>query len=214
MPRMLPAQILTLFAALLAFVAAVSYPGAAQAQQAASVRDPGELYAVIDTSRGRMEFLLYRQVAPLTVTSFINLATRGFYDGLTFHRVVEDFMAQGGDPAGDGSGGPGYRFEDEIALRLNQEGILAMANSGPASNGSQFFITHQAVPHLNGAHTVFGLVQSGREVIRQIRVGDVINSITIEGDVNGFLQRRSDQLYRWNQILDENFPNLKPALVD
>lgn len=183
---------------------------AVQAQQ----KEPGELYAVIDTNRGKMEFLLYRQVAPLTVTNFVNLATRGFYDGLSFHRVVEEFMAQGGDPKGDGSGGPGYKFDDEIALRLNQEGILAMANSGPASNGSQFFITHQAAPHLNGAHTVFGLIFSGKDVIRQIRVGDTINSITIEGDAKSFLQRRSDQLYRWNQILDENFPKLKPALVD
>ncbi|MGA0806085.1 MAG: peptidylprolyl isomerase [Pseudohongiellaceae bacterium] len=181
-----------------------------QAQQ----KDPNELYAVIDSSRGRMEFLLYRQVAPLTVSNFVNLATRGFYDGLTFHRVEPDFMAQGGDPDGDGSGGPGYKFDDEIALRLNQEGILAMANSGPASNGSQFFITHQATPHLNGAHTVFGLVISGKEVIRQIRVGDTIQSITIEGNVKALLQRNSDQVYRWNQILDENFPQLKPPLVE
>lgn len=206
MPRFFQAFMLTCCTVLLA--------GLAGAQTTAGARDPNELYAVIDTNRGRMEFLLYRQVAPLTVTNFVNLATRGFYDGLTFHRVVEDFMVQGGDPAGDGSGGPGYRFDDEIALRLNQEGILAMANSGPASNGSQFFITHQATPHLNGAHTVFGLVQGGREIIRQIRIGDVIRSITIEGDVEGFLQRRSDQLYRWNQVLDENFPNLKPALVE
>lgn len=202
-----------LFQALLLSCCAVLLAPLAQAQEA-PVKDPNELYAIIDTNRGRMEVLLYKQVAPLTVTNFVNLATRGFYDGLSFHRVVADFMVQGGDPAGDGSGGPGYRFDDEIALRLNQEGILAMANSGPASNGSQFFITHQATPHLNGAHTVFGLVQSGREVIRQIRVGDVINSITIEGDAKAFLQRRSDQLYRWNQILDENFPRLKAPLVD
>jgi peptidyl-prolyl cis-trans isomerase B (cyclophilin B) len=123
-------------------------------------------------------------------------------------------MAQGGDPSGDGSGGPGYKFDDEIALRLNQEGILAMANSGPASNGSQFFITHQAAPHLNGGHTVFGLVLSGKEVIRQIKVGDTINSITIEGNATALLQRKIDQIYRWNQILDEKFPNLKPALVE
>lgn len=180
----------------------------------AQQKDANELYAVIDTSKGRMEFLLYRQVAPLTVSNFVNLATRGFYDGLSFHRVEENFMAQGGDPSGDGSGGPGYKFDDEIALRLNQEGILAMANSGPASNGSQFFITHQAAPHLNGGHTVFGLVLSGKEVIRQIKVGDTIKSISIEGDAKGFLQRKVDQVYRWNQILDENFPNLRPALVE
>jgi peptidyl-prolyl cis-trans isomerase B (cyclophilin B) len=184
--------------------------GSLQAQP----KDPNELYAVIDTSKGKMEFLLYRQVAPLTVTNFVNLATRGFYDGLGFHRVEPDFMAQGGDPAGNGSGGPGYKFDDEIALRLNQEGILAMANSGLASNGSQFFITHQATPHLNGAHTVFGLVFSGKDVIPQIKVGDTIKSITIEGNAKAFLQRKSDQLYRWNGILDENFPNLKPSLVE
>lgn len=195
---------------LLNFLAVLLFSTALQAQQ----KDPNELYAVIDTSKGKMEFLLYRQVAPLTVSNFVNLATRGFYDGLTFHRVEENFMAQGGDPDGDGSGGPGYKFDDEIALRLNQEGILAMANSGPASNGSQFFITHQAAPHLNGGHTVFGLVLSGKEVIRQIKVGDTIKSITIEGNAKAFLERRIDQIYRWNQILDENFPNLKPALVE
>jgi peptidyl-prolyl cis-trans isomerase B (cyclophilin B) len=177
-------------------------------------RDPNELYAVITTNRGAMEFLLYRQVAPLTVTNFVNLATRGFYDGLTFHRVVPDFMAQGGDPAGNGSGGPGYQFEDEIALRMNQEGILAMANSGPATNGSQFFITHQATPHLNGAHTVFGLIRSGKEVIRQIRIGDRIESIVIEGNARAFLERKSDQVYLWNEIINKEFPDLKPALID
>lgn len=182
--------------------------------QEAGAKDPNELYAVIDTNRGTMEFLLYRQVAPITVTNFVNLATRGFYDGLTFHRVINDFMAQGGDPAGDGSGGPGYQFEDEIRLRLNQMGILAMANAGPDTNGSQFFITHLATPHLNGAHTVFGLIHSGKDIIRQIRVGDTINSITIEGNAKAFLERNADRVYLWNNILDENFPDLKPALTD
>lgn len=177
-------------------------------------KDPGELYAIVETSRGTLEFLLYRQVAPVTVSNFVNLATRGYYDGLSFHRVVEGFMAQGGDPAGDGSGGPGYQFDDEIALRLNQEGILAMANSGPHSNGSQFFITHQATPHLNGGHTVFGLVHSGKELVRQIRIGDVIESITIEGNARALLERNSDRVYQWNRVLDEKFPRLKPPLVD
>lgn len=180
----------------------------------AQEKDPNELYAVIDTSRGTMEFLLYRQVAPLTVSNFTNLATRGFYDGLTFHRVIAGFMAQGGDPKGDGSGGPGYQFEDEIALRMNQEGILAMANSGPASNGSQFFITHQATPHLNGGHTVFGLIHSGRDIIRQIRIGDRINSITIEGNATALLERNINRVLQWNAVLDRDFPNLRPPLVD
>lgn len=179
----------------------------------AQVRDPAKLYAVIATNSGTMEFVLNPEVAPLTVSNFVNLATRGFYDGLTFHRVVKDFMIQGGDPAGNGSGGPGYEFDDEIALRLNQEGILAMANAGPATNGSQFFITYQATPHLNGAHTVFGLVTSGKEVIRKIRIGDVMISVTIEGDVMPLLQRDAKQVAEWNTILDEKFPNLKPALL-
>ena len=188
-------------------------PVAGQAQEAAA-RDPNELYAVIKTNRGTMEFLLYRQVAPITVTNFVNLATRGFYDGLGFHRVISDFMAQGGDPLGNGSGGPGYEFEDEIRLRLNQMGILAMANSGPDTNGSQFFITHLATPHLNGLHTVFGLIHSGKDVIRQIRIGDTITSITIEGNAKAFLERNADRVYLWNTVLDEEFPNLKPALTD
>ena len=177
-------------------------------------RDPMELYAVIDTERGVLEFQLYKAVAPLTVANFVNLATRGFYDGLTFHRVVPDFMAQGGDPDGDGSGGPGYQFQDEIRLRLNDAGLLAMANAGPGTNGSQFFITHLATPHLNGAHTVFGKIVSGREHIWEIRQGDVINSITIEGPARSFLERHDDQLYQWNQILNEKFPDLGEALVD
>ncbi len=179
----------------------------------AQERDPAKLYAVIVTEKGSMEFVLYPDVAPLTVSNFVNLATRGFYDGLTFHRVVKDFMIQGGDPAGNGSGGPGYEFEDEIAMKLNQEGILAMANAGPATNGSQFFITYQATPHLNGAHTVFGLVTKGKEAIRQIRVGDRITSITIEGDAKSLLERKAPKIAEWNSKLDAEFPDLKPSLL-
>lgn len=184
------------------------------AQEAAPQKDPAELYAVIETDRGVMEFQLYKSVAPITVANFVNLATRGFYDGLVFHRVIDDFMAQGGDPFGDGSGGPGYQFEDEIRMRHNQEGILSMANSGPDTNGSQFFITHVATPHLNNLHSVFGKIISGREHIREIRQGDAIISIRIEGDARGFLERHADRVYQWNTILDENFPNLREALTD
>lgn len=174
-------------------------------------RDPAALYAVIDTERGVMEFQLRPDVAPLAVTNFVNLALRGFYDGLTFHRVEATFMAQGGDPAGNGSGGPGYRFRDELILKLNQEGILAMANSGKDSNGSQFFITFQATPHLNGVHTVFGLITQGKPVVRQIRVDDVIHSITIVGEYRPLLAAQAAQLAEWNAVLDERFPALKPA---
>ncbi len=171
------------------------------------------LVAIITTSRGEMEFVLRPDVAPLTVANFVNLASRGFYDGLTFHRVEPNFMVQGGDPAADGSGGPGYKFKDEIALRLNQEGILAMANAGPATNGSQFFITHQAVPHLNGAHTVFGLISKGKEVVRQIRRRDVIQRIEIKGDVVSVLASQRAQVEEWNRILDSEFPALQPSLL-
>jgi peptidyl-prolyl cis-trans isomerase B (cyclophilin B) len=177
-------------------------------------KDPNELYAIIETRHGTMEFELYKLVAPVTVANFVNLATRGYYDGLIFHRVIDDFMAQGGDPFGDGSGGPGYTFEDEIRMRHNQDGILSMANSGPNTNGSQFFITHLATPHLNNLHTVFGKIFTGRELIRQIRIGDEIISIRIAGDARGFLERHADRVYQWNQVLDENFSDLEPALTD
>lgn len=180
----------------------------------AQPRDPAQLYARIETSKGVMEFELYKSVAPVTVSNFVNLATRGFYNTLSFHRVESDFMIQGGDPAGDGSGGPGYEFQDEIVLRHNTAGILSMANSGPDSNGSQFFITHLATPHLNGLHTVFGKIISGTPVIFEIRRGDVIQSITIEGPAKAFLEKRADLVGQWNAILDEQFPGLMPSLVD
>ena len=185
-----------------------------QKDSAQAQKDPAQLYAIMETDKGTMEFRLYKSVAPVTVASFVNLATRGFYDGLTFHRVVPNFMAQGGDPEGDGTGGPGYQFEDEIALRHNDAGLLSMANAGPDTNGSQFFITHLPTPHLNGAHTVFGKIVSGREVIWELQVGDVIQSIRIEGNARDFLERHADRLYQWNQILDEKFPDLEEPLVD
>lgn len=198
---------------LLSLVSCFLFPVSCLAQETPE-KDPNELYAVIDTNRGTMEFLLYRQVAPITVANFVNLATRGFYDGLTFHRVIKDFMVQGGDPLGNGRGGPGYAFEDEIRLRFNQMGQLAMANAGPDTNGSQFFITHLATPHLNGLHTLFGLIHSGKDVILQIKQGDTINSITIKGDAKGFLEKHKDKVYEWNKTLDLNFPDLRPPLTD
>jgi peptidyl-prolyl cis-trans isomerase B (cyclophilin B) len=171
------------------------------------------LVAVIDTSQGVMRAELNDRAAPTTVANFVNLALRGFYDGLTFHRVERNFMAQGGDPRGDGTGGPGYQFSGEIILKHNRQGILSMANSGPGTDGSQFFITHLATPHLDGLHSVFGRVVDGLPVVRQIRRRDIINSITIEGDPTELFQRRAEQLAQWNAILDVNFPELKPALV-
>jgi cyclophilin family peptidyl-prolyl cis-trans isomerase len=143
------------------------------------------------TERGEIVAELHAAQAPLTVENFVNLARAGFYDGTTFHRVIPGFMAQGGDPTGTGRGGPGYQFEDEInpSLRHNGPGVLSMANAGPGTNGSQFFITFDATPHLDGRHTVFGQVVEGMQVLRSIRErdpgrdpnpGDRIDTVEIE----------------------------------
>lgn len=169
------------------------------------------LVAIINTSKGVIEAELNDRAAPTTVANFINLAIRGFYDGLTFHRVERNFMVQGGDPLGNGSGGPGYRFAGEIILKHNQPGILSMANSGPGTDGSQFFLTHLATPHLDGLHSVFGKVINGQSVIYDIRRRDVINSISIQGDPTNLFKRKAEDLEIWNNTLDLNYPDLKPA---
>ena len=169
------------------------------------------LVAIIDTSKGVIEAELNDRAAPTTVANFINLVIRGFYDGLTFHRVERNFMVQGGDPLGNGSGGPGYRFAVEIILKHNQPGILSMANSGPGTDGSQFFLTHLATPHLDGLHSVFGKVINGQSVIYDIRRRDVINSISIQGDPTNLFKRKAEDLKTWNKALDLNYPDLKPA---
>lgn len=171
------------------------------------------LRALIDTSKGEILVELNERAAPTTVANFVNLAQRGFYDGLTFHRVERNFMVQGGDPLGNGTGGPGYQFTGEIILKHNQPGIISMANAGPGTDGSQFFLTHLATPFLDGLHSVFGRLVQGQAVVNQIRRKDVINSITIEGDPSELFRRRQAQLEEWNQALDEIFPELKPAFV-
>lgn len=171
-----------------------------------------ELFAVIDTSKGEIKVKLNARAAPTTVANFTNLAQRGFYDGLMFHRYERNFMIQGGDPEGVGTGGPGYQFQGEVNLRHNQPGIISMANSGPGTDGSQFFLTHLATPHLNGLHSVFGLVSEGLPIVHLLRKGDIINSITIEGDLSALSAKRADRIAEWNEILDANFAGLKPAL--
>ncbi len=170
-----------------------------------------ELFANINTSKGSIRVQLNERAAPTTVANFVNLSLRGFYDGLSFHRVERNFMAQGGDPLGNGTGGPGYRFAGEILLKHNQPGILSMANSGPGTDGSQFFLTHLATSHLDGLHSVFGRVVEGLPVVYEIRRRDTIESIAIEGDYSALFQRRAEELTEWNRILDENFPALKPV---
>jgi peptidyl-prolyl cis-trans isomerase B (cyclophilin B) len=138
--------------------------------------------AALDTSRGRIVVELFAKDAPKTVNNFVFLAREGFYDGTVFHRVIPDFMIQGGDPTGTGRGGPGYRFEDETKNNPNRHarGVLSMANAGPNTNGSQFFITHVETPWLDGKHTVFGRVLSGLEVVDSVQQGDTLNSVTID----------------------------------
>jgi peptidyl-prolyl cis-trans isomerase B (cyclophilin B) len=145
--------------------------------------DPVKTYkAVIETSRGIIELELNPQHAPKTVNNFVFLAKEGFYDDVSFHRVIKNFMIQGGDPTGTGRGGPGYRFEDEVKGNplKHETGVISMANSGPNTNGSQFFITHSPQPHLNGRHTVFGKVVSGQDVIDAIQQGDKMLHVEIQ----------------------------------
>ncbi len=137
--------------------------------------------ATIETPRGNIRVELFDDKAPKTVANFEKLANQGFYNGLKFHRVIQDFMVQGGCPRGDGTGGPGYKFADEFHrdLKHSGPGILSMANSGPNTNGSQFFITHVATPWLDGKHTVFGRVLEGQDVVDSIKQGDKMTSVTI-----------------------------------
>ena len=160
------------------------------------------LYASFETDRGPIKVELFPDKAPLTVANFVNLARRGFYDGLNFHRVIPDFMIQGGCPEGSGRGGPGYKFEDEANNGLGHErGVLSMANAGPGTNGSQFFITHVATPWLDGKHTVFGKVVEGIEAVDKVEQGDHIRKVTIEGDADAVLAAKADRVADWNRIL-------------
>lgn len=146
--------------------------------------DPNKSYvAHFVTNKGEFDIELFAKDAPVTVNNFVFLAKDGFYDGLKFHRVIADFMIQGGDPRGDGRGGPGYKWNDEagaLALKHDSAGVLSMANAGPNTNGSQFFITHGPTPHLNGKHAVFGKVTGdGQTIVDAIRQGDTMESVTI-----------------------------------
>lgn len=144
--------------------------------------DPKKNYkATIETARGNIVIDLYPQHAPKTVNNFVFLAKQGYYDGVLFHRVISNFMIQGGDPTGTGRGGPGYKFEDETKGNplKHETGVLSMANAGPNTNGSQFFITHSPQPHLDGKHTVFGKVVEGQNVVDAIKQGDSMTKVTI-----------------------------------
>ncbi len=174
-----------------------------------------DINVVIKTSKGNIEAVVYASKAPVTSANFLNLAKRGYYDGLKFHRVISDFMIQGGDPTGTGSGGPGYKFEDETnrSLLHDSPGILSMANSDRGksaysnsgkTNGSQFFITHGPTPHLDGMHTVFGKVTKGQDVVNKIKQGDTIETIEVLDSTDALFEATKDRVAEWNKILDKN----------
>lgn len=165
----------------------------------------------IMTEKGDININLLPEKSPITVANFVNLAKKGYYDGLKFHRVIDNFMAQGGDPTGTGAGGPGYRFEDEVnnGLNFSKAGKLAMANAGPGTNGSQFFITTVPTEWLNGNHTIFGEVVSDDDlkVVKKLSNGDVMKKVVVEGDVDAFLKTQKNRVDSWNKTLKQNFPN-------
>ena len=165
----------------------------------------------IITAKGDVNINLLPDKSPVTVANFVNLAKKGYYDGLKFHRVIDNFMAQGGDPTGTGMGGPGYRFEDEVnnGLNFSKAGKLAMANAGPGTNGSQFFITTVPTEWLNGNHTIFGEVVSEADlaVVKKLSNGDVMTKVVVEGDVDAFLKTQKNRVDSWNKTLKQNFPN-------
>ena len=161
--------------------------------------------AIIKTSKGDINLNLYNDKAKLTVSNFVNLSKRGFYNKLTFHRVIDDFMIQGGCPIGTGTGDPGYKFKDEFHadLKHDRPGILSMANSGPNTNGSQFFITHVATPWLNKKHTIFGEVSDGesQDVVNGVKQNDLIETIEISGKMEEDAEMQ-EALNEWNKVID------------
>jgi peptidyl-prolyl cis-trans isomerase B (cyclophilin B) len=162
-----------------------------------------DIRLLLKTSRGDIAATIFASKVPMTAANFLNLAKRGYYNGLKFHRVIKDFMVQGGDPTGTGSGGPGYRFADEIekSLKHTKPGIFSMANAGPGTNGSQFFITHVPCPWLDGKHAVFGEVTSGQEVVNAVQQGDTIKVIEILDPTDELFAAQKANLDKWNAAL-------------
>jgi len=174
----------------------------ASATETTSMQD---IRIILSTNKGPIEATLLASKTPVTVANFLNLATRGYYNGLSFHRVIPDFMIQGGDPEGSGRGGPGYRFEDECKpeLKHDRSGLFSMANAGPGTNGSQFFVTHVPTPWLDGKHTVFGGVTKGQDVVDAIRQGDKIEKIEILDPTDDLFAAQQKRIDEWNKVLDK-----------
>lgn len=181
---------------------------AAQKKEDVTMAEKKDVIVSMETSKGVINIKLYTDEVPLTTANFINLILNGYYDGLKFHRVIDNFMIQGGCPFGTGTGGPGYTFADEFKtdLRHDKGGILSMANAGPGTNGSQFFITHLATPWLDNRHSVFGEVVSEKDmdVVNVIEQGDIINKVTVSGDYSDLLESKKEEVAAWNEALAEN----------
>ena len=173
---------------------------AAPAKAAVTVKD---IKIKMVTSKGEIEATLFASKVPMTAANFLNLAKKGYYDGITFHRVIPDFMIQGGDPTATGTGGPGYKFGDEFdpSLKHNKPGIFSMANAGPGTNGSQFFIPHVPTPHLDGKHSVFGEVTKGQDVVNKIVKGDKITKIEVIDSTDALFEAQKANLEKWNASL-------------
>lgn len=181
----------------LALAAAPSILSAAETTPLKDIR------IVLHTNQGDIEATLFASKVPMTVANFLHLASTKFYDGITFHRVIPDFMIQGGDPQGTGTGGPGYKFADEIdrSLKHDKPGIFSMANAGPNTNGSQFFITHVPTPHLDGKHAVFGEVTKGQDIVNKIQKGDKITSFEIRDSTDELFKAQSANIEKWSATL-------------
>ena len=163
-----------------------------------------DIRIIVHTDKGQIEGTLFASKTPMTCANFLNLAKRGYYNGIKFHRVIPKFMIQGGDPTGTGSGGPGYKFGDEFhpSLKHSKPGIFSMANAGPGTNGSQFFITHVPTDWLDGKHSVFGEVTTGQDVVNAITGGDKITSIDILDSTDDLFADQAALLSKWNAVLD------------
>ena len=178
-------------------------PKAVQASAESAAEPVRDVDIVLYTSKGDIEATLFATKTPVTVANFLNLATRGYYDGLTFHRVIPNFMIHGGDPPGTGHGGPGYQFEDEIHPALHtRAGLFSMANAGRGTNGSQFFVTHNATPWLDGKHTVFGKVTKGQSVVDAIQQGATINGIDVLSSTDALFREQRQRITQWNTALN------------
>ena len=200
--RLLGVFALSLLAAPLGLVAEDAAPAEAKPVVVAPAAIT-DVRIVVKTDKGDIEGVIYASKVPMTAANFLNLAKRGYYDGLTFHRVIPEFMIQGGDPRGNGTGGPGYQFADEFdkILRHSKPGIFSMANAGPGTNGSQFFITHVATPWLDGKHSVFGAVTKGLTTVNAIAKGDKILKVEVLDPTDALFTVQAENLAKWNAVL-------------